>query len=125
MSLLHAHYALRNQQAFQRLIEGITRPPPSSSHGHPGTSSSGGRSWNRPSILSQQGQGLGLDVNARDWLGRTVLHLACSAGKGDRASVEYVRLLLGCAGINVNVQDVENRWTALHRALYNGNIEAA
>lgn len=62
-------------------------------------------------------------MNAKDWLGRTVLHLACSAT--DRASVEYVRLLLGCTGINVNVQDVENRWTALHRALYNGNVEAA
>ncbi|KAI0248741.1 hypothetical protein BJV78DRAFT_1284525 [Lactifluus subvellereus] len=40
------------------------------------------------------------DINARDWLGRTVLHLA------------------------VNLQE-ESHWTALHRALYNGMLAAA
>lgn len=66
---------------------------------------------------------MSLDVNARDWLGRTILHLACSAS--DPASVEYVRLLLAHPAINVNVQDTESQWTALHRALYHGNISAA
>jgi ankyrin repeat protein len=63
------------------------------------------------------------DVNARDWLGRTVLHLACAASA--RASIEYVRILLAHPAIDVNLQDVESHWTALHRALYNGNISAA
>lgn len=64
-----------------------------------------------------------IDVNARDWLGRTVLHLACASSA--RAATEYVRLLLGHPGIDVNLQDSESHWTALHRALYNGNIAAA
>jgi ankyrin repeat protein len=66
---------------------------------------------------------LPIDVNARDWLGRTVLHLACAVTA--RAATEYVRLLLAHPGINVNLQDTESHWTALHRALYNGNIAAA
>ena len=64
-----------------------------------------------------------IDVNARDWLGRTVLHLACASST--RAATEYVRILLGHPSINVNLQDSESHWTALHRALYNGNIAAA
>jgi ankyrin repeat protein len=64
-----------------------------------------------------------IDVNARDWLGRTALHLACASSA--RAATEYVRLLLGHPGINVNLQDSESHWTALHRALYSGNIAAA
>jgi ankyrin repeat protein len=63
------------------------------------------------------------DVNARDWLGRTVLHLACAVSA--RPATEYVRLLLAHPGIDVNLQDVESHWTALHRALYDGNIVAA
>jgi ankyrin repeat protein len=63
------------------------------------------------------------DVNARDWLGCTVLHLACAASA--RAATEYVRMLLAHPGIDVNLQDVESHWTALHRALYNGNIATA
>lgn len=66
---------------------------------------------------------LSTDVNARDWLGRTVLHLACASVA--RAATEYVRMLLAHPRINVNLQDVESHWTALHRALYNGNIAAA
>ncbi|KAI0262373.1 hypothetical protein BC834DRAFT_892147 [Gloeopeniophorella convolvens] len=63
------------------------------------------------------------DVNVRDWLGRTVLHLACAAS--DPAATEYVRLLLAHSGINVNIPDAESHWTALHRALYHGNLAAA
>ena len=63
------------------------------------------------------------DINARDWLGRTVLHLACAAS--DPAATEYVRMLLSHPGICVNLQDMESHWTALHRALYNGNLAAA
>ncbi|KAF8264440.1 hypothetical protein EI94DRAFT_1738425 [Lactarius quietus] len=63
------------------------------------------------------------DVNARDWLGRTVLHLACSAL--DPAATEYVRMLLTHPGISANLQDMESHWTPLHRALYSGNLSAA
>lgn len=64
-----------------------------------------------------------MDVNSRDWLGRTVLHLVCSAP--DVAATEYVRLLLGHPAINVNALDTESHWTPLHRALYNGNLATA
>ncbi|KAI9453100.1 hypothetical protein BJY52DRAFT_1290801 [Lactarius psammicola] len=63
------------------------------------------------------------DVNARDRLGRTVLHLACSAL--DPAATEYARMLLAHPGISANLQDMESHWTPLHRALYNGNLSAA
>lgn len=67
--------------------------------------------------------GIPCDINARDRLGRTVLHLACSSI--DPSGMDYVRLLLGHPAVDVNLQDVESQWTALHRALYQGNIAAA
>ncbi|KAI9507165.1 hypothetical protein F5148DRAFT_1149969 [Russula earlei] len=66
---------------------------------------------------------LPIHVNARDFLGRTVLHLASTSTA--RAATEYVRLLLAHPAVNVNLQDTESHWTALHRALYHGNITAA
>ncbi|KAA1470069.1 hypothetical protein DENSPDRAFT_797206 [Dentipellis sp. KUC8613] len=119
MTSLHAYFALRNQHAFQRLLEGISSR--GQSNAQAGTSSSGGKSWNRPSAMTTAAASH--EVNARDWLGRTVLHLACSAT--DPAALEYVRLLLAHPGINVNLSDTENHWTPLHRALYNGNLAAA
>ncbi|OCH89259.1 hypothetical protein OBBRIDRAFT_842555 [Obba rivulosa] len=114
MSALHAYFLLRNQQAFQRLLDGGSRSQPAQ------PSSSGGRSWGRPSPLTAAPQ---CDVNARDSLGRTVLHLAAAAP--DASAPEYVRLLLAHPDINVNLKDAENHWTALHRALYHGNLVAA
>ncbi|KAI6032378.1 hypothetical protein BKA83DRAFT_106442 [Pisolithus microcarpus] len=108
MTLLHVYFHLRNQQAFQRLLEAR-----SSSAGK----SSPGDSWSRKSIVSA------LEVNAFDDLGRTVLHLVCSST--DASSTEYARMLLLHPNINVNMPDKENHWTALHRALYCGNIEVA
>ncbi|TFY58443.1 hypothetical protein EVJ58_g6418 [Rhodofomes roseus] len=64
-----------------------------------------------------------LDVNARDWLGRTVLHLAAAAQ--DAAAPEYVRMLLAYPDIQINLTDAESHWTALHRALYHGNLSTA
>lgn len=77
---------------------------------------------NRDQVAFQRHLSL-TDVNARDWLGRTVLHLACAASA--RAAIEYVRILLAHPAVDVNLQDVESHWTGLHRALYNGNISAA
>lgn len=57
------------------------------------------------------------EINARDRWGRTVLHLIASnatenvSGSGS----DFLELLLTCPSINVNVQDKENGWTALHR----------
>jgi inhibitor of Bruton tyrosine kinase len=117
MNQLHAHFTLRNLQAFQRLLDS------SADRGQllstTGISNSGGRSWSRPSALPSTT----CDINARDWLGRTVLHLACAAP--DQSAIEYVKLSLAHPAINVNLYDAESHWTALHRALYHGNIPAA
>ncbi|KZS93259.1 RCC1/BLIP-II protein [Sistotremastrum niveocremeum HHB9708] len=114
-NVLHVHYIFRNQQAFQKVL-GNSR----SNYGTQNTmSSSGGRSWTRPSPLSNAPV---VDVNARDSFGRTVLHLACSSV--DAGALEYVRMLLAHPGINVNIQDMESHWSALHRAMYVGNLPA-
>ena len=113
MKTLHALFAQRDQQAFQRQLERARTTSSSNS----GSGQGGGRSWTKSSHFYD------FDVNARDWLGRTVLHLACSSG--EVSAPEYVRLLLAHPGINVNVQDLESQWTPLHRALYNGNIVTA
>ncbi|KAH7891012.1 hypothetical protein F5I97DRAFT_1964416 [Phlebopus sp. FC_14] len=112
MTLLHVYFALRNQHAFQRLLERDR----SAHSGAPSTSA--GRSWQRGGSLASA-----LEVNAFDDLGRTVLHLACTST--EPASLEYVRMLLAHPTINVNFKDKESHWTALHRAIYAGNIEAA
>ena len=120
MSLLHVHFALRNQQAFQRALDVGGRGQPTAGAPAPPGTSAGKSSWSRPSTLGAVMAG---DVNARDWLGRTALHLACASA--EPSAIEYVRLLLAHPAINVNLQDVESHWTALHRALYHGNIAAA
>lgn len=63
------------------------------------------------------------EVNRRDHFGRTVLHLAASE-LGSWA-LEWVTLLLSVSQLNVNAPDGESGWSALHRALYAGNIAAA
>ncbi|OCB92256.1 hypothetical protein A7U60_g336 [Sanghuangporus baumii] len=121
MTALHVHFALRNQQAFQRLLDASRGGTPQIASG-PTLSTSGGRSWNKPSPLSGGIPVPSCDVNARDWLGRTVLHLAVSSL--DPAALEFVKLLLSHPRIDVNTPDLESRWTALHRALYVANIPA-
>ncbi|THH30426.1 hypothetical protein EUX98_g3763 [Antrodiella citrinella] len=78
---------------------------------------------NFSSPLSTAGRLESVDVNARDSLGRTVLHLAASSS--DASATEYVRMLLAHSTINPNLQDYESHWTALHRALYCGNVASA
>ncbi|THH07852.1 hypothetical protein EW145_g3098 [Phellinidium pouzarii] len=118
MTALHAYFTLRNQQAFQRLVDASRTANASNA---PVLSSSGGRSWNRPSSLPGRAEP-SCDVNARDWLGRTVLHLAVSSL--DPAALEYVKLLLTHPRIDVNISDKESHWSPLHRALYEGNLAA-
>lgn len=113
MTLLHDSFKLRDRQAFQRLLDGSDKGLPTT-----GLSTSGGKSWNRPSTLASA---MALDVNARDWLGRTVLHLACASLE----TLEYVKLLLRHQHINVNIPDTESHWTPLHRAMYQANFPAA
>ncbi|KAJ6618827.1 hypothetical protein B0H10DRAFT_2028138 [Mycena sp. CBHHK59/15] len=113
MTLLHAHFHLRSLQAFQRLLDS------SNDRGtHTAISGSAGRSWKSASALKPA---IACEVNALDRSGRTTLHLTCAAPDG----IEYVRALLRHPFVNVNLADVEGHWTALHRALYHGNLAAA
>ncbi|KAI4468430.1 btk-binding protein-related [Holotrichia oblita] len=56
----------------------------------------------------------------RDAFGRTTLHLAASVG---RANV--VKWLLKRKQININARDFESGYTALHRSIFYGKINAA
>jgi hypothetical protein len=58
------------------------------------------------------------EINRRDHLGRTVLHLAVV--EQDPWALDWVELLLAVPGCAVNLQDTESGWSALHRALYSG-----
>lgn len=51
------------------------------------------------------------------------MHLAASTS--EPSATEYIRLLLTHPDIDINLKDKESHWTALHRALYHGNIESA
>jgi hypothetical protein len=115
MSLLHDHLNARNLQAFQIALDASLGTSPSVSSSIGATA----KSWKRGLIPSQKN--LLSDVNARDWLGRTALHLACTSVE----CLDYVRALLNQPHIDVNLPDAESLWTPLHRALYSANISAA
>ncbi|TFK37476.1 hypothetical protein BDQ12DRAFT_685375 [Crucibulum laeve] len=118
MTLLHDYLNTRNQQAFQRLLDGSSDRGQSSAAAAPAPGTSGAKSWNRPSVLNAA---MSLDVNALDWLGRSALHMACISLE----NIEFVRALLKHPNIDVNLPDMESGWTPLHRALYHSNFPAA
>jgi ankyrin repeat protein len=116
MNPLHNAFLAGQQQRFQRLLESSKGTTSGSTSN---VSSSLSSSVGAPPRLSVQP----VDPNTHDDLGRTVLHLACASL--ERSSLECVRLLLAHPAIQINIQDTESHWTALHRAMYAGNIEAA
>ncbi|KAK5189835.1 hypothetical protein LTR99_006338 [Exophiala xenobiotica] len=63
------------------------------------------------------------DLNSKDSFGRTLLHHAASSRSED--ALAFVRALLDSPFIDLYTQDAESGWTALHRALYSGNISVA
>ncbi|KAF7311367.1 hypothetical protein MKEN_01038600 [Mycena kentingensis (nom. inval.)] len=110
------HYALytRNLTSFRAILDGGTSPNTANNGGSPRSKSFKGGSVLKSAMTAP-------DVNAFDWLGRSVLHIACAATD----ALEYVRAVLKHPFVNVNLPDREGHWTPLHRALYNGNIGAA
>ncbi|KAF8810432.1 hypothetical protein BYT27DRAFT_7186506 [Phlegmacium glaucopus] len=114
MTLLHELFNTRNIQGFQRLLDAsIDRRV--SAAASSSSSPTGPKSWTRSGGFTS------MDVNTRDRLGRTALHLASSSLE----SIEYVRALLKHPNIDLNLMDSESHWTALHRALYSANLPAA
>lgn len=69
------------------------------------------------------------EVNRKDALGRTVLHLIVSEASSTPAEtntmIEWLELVLRVTGVNVNSIDTESGWTPLHRALWCGNLLTA
>jgi hypothetical protein len=63
------------------------------------------------------------DLNSRDQLGLTILHRAVSTTGAN--ALAFALALIAHPAIDLYIQDLENGWTALHRALYFGNITIA
>lgn len=63
------------------------------------------------------------EVNSRDHAGLTILHRAVSSTSEN--AIGFAMALLDHPAIDLYVQDTENGWTALHRALYFGHITLA
>ncbi|MCJ1404093.1 hypothetical protein MMC11_007318 [Xylographa trunciseda] len=62
------------------------------------------------------------DINARDAHGVTLLHHIASSVEGASA---FALILIQIPLLDLYFQDLESGWTALHRALYFGNITIA
>ncbi|EHK96040.1 putative BTB/POZ domain-containing protein 1 [Glarea lozoyensis 74030] len=64
-----------------------------------------------------------LDVNSRDHAGVPLLGRIASSDA--ESAIEFGLALIEHPGIDLYAQDAENGWTALHRALYFGNVTLA
>lgn len=64
------------------------------------------------------------DLNWKDVEGITLLHYIASSNDADVAS-NFGIALLEAPSLDLYAQDAESGWTALHRALYTGNINLA
>lgn len=62
-------------------------------------------------------------LNARDKFGRTLLHLVASSPRP--TAIDFANALLDFPFVDIYAQDLESGWTALHRALYAGNVAIA
>lgn len=58
--------------------------------------------------------------SVKDSCGRTALHVAASCGR-----TEFIKWLLSCKHCNINGKDLESNYTALHRSVFYGKINAA
>ncbi|ORY24955.1 hypothetical protein BCR39DRAFT_545340 [Naematelia encephala] len=126
MPNLHVHFLNGNIKAFRQELDGTGGPNTGAGGGVGGGgwkgpgSASGGKSW---TLSGMSGMPTKADPNERDAFGRTVLHLA--AGILTQNAYTFFSILLRNPNISVNLQDYESGYTALHRALFAGNIKAA
>jgi alpha-tubulin suppressor-like RCC1 family protein len=63
------------------------------------------------------------DINSRDSVGLTILHRAASSTSEN--ALNFAQALLEHPLTDLYIQDAENGWTSLHRALYFGNVAIA
>lgn len=64
-----------------------------------------------------------VELNSRDYAGLTVLHRAASSTSAN--AIIFATALIEHPSIDLYIQDTESGWTALHRALYFGNVTIA
>lgn len=96
--------------------------------GSPGTFASSPMTRNRKANNAGQGAGTGFvlsraEMNWRDALGMTLLHHVASSTSEN--AIGFATALVEHPQTDLYVQDLENSWTALHRAFYFGNITIA
>ncbi|WWC60971.1 uncharacterized protein I303_103548 [Kwoniella dejecticola CBS 10117] len=121
MPNLHVHYHNGNVKAFRQELDGSSNTSNTKGNNvNPGSASGGGKSWSMNGFI---GVPVKTDINERDQHGRTVLHLAASATASN--AYTFFSILLRNPNISVNLQDTESGYTALHRALFVGNLRAA
>ncbi|WVQ98856.1 hypothetical protein IAU59_005987 [Kwoniella sp. CBS 9459] len=135
MPNLHVHFGNGNLKAFRQELDGTASNSNNTNNGGGGGggggwkgnangvgpgSASGGRSW---SMGGWSGPPVKADINERDQHGRTVLHLATASLTP--IAYNFLNMILRNPNVSVNLQDTESGYTALHRALFVGNIRAA
>lgn len=138
-SLLHQLYEQHDIVRFRAFLSPSGATGPASRKGKETSSSNGAGSYGAAGSLSRSPRFGGYftemnsshgptkdEVNARDRFGRTVLHLVASnvatypvdTALDAVTSLDYLEALLKSPQINVNLQDRESGWTALHRLVY-------
>ncbi|KAL1388635.1 hypothetical protein HDK64DRAFT_299181 [Phyllosticta capitalensis] len=136
---LWKYYLENDLDNFRHLLEGNLRtaPPPRRSAG-PSTFATSLESPSSlgasPTLMTRQKADSGpryrgpvtltrADINSKDANGLTILHHAATSTSEN--SFEFAMALLEHPQIDLYAQDLENSWTALHRAFYFGNISIA
>ncbi|ORX33429.1 hypothetical protein BD324DRAFT_606179 [Kockovaella imperatae] len=134
MGNLHVHFYHGNFKAFRQELDGTGGGSGMGGSGANGVGGSGvgsgkgggagsiGKSWSGGGGVNGGGQARA-DPNERDQFGRTVLHLAASSNT--QQAYTFLSMLLKNPHISINLQDYESGYTALHRALFVGNLRAA
>ncbi|KAB8294091.1 hypothetical protein EYC80_009545 [Monilinia laxa] len=149
-NLLWKYYLEDDVDKFRRQLANATHLPHHTSKGHGGGSafsssfgnkvgSSGGlgtspKTFSKNRKISGPAGNIGgnkgngnvlsrIELNSRDHAGLTVLHRAASSTSTN--AILFATALIEHPSIDLYVQDTESGWTALHRALYFGNVTIA
>lgn len=112
---------VRDLQRFRAVLKGSTADKANATQVN--TNGSYAFSKSPHSYKEQTGPCPPAEVNRRDHLGRTVLHHIASST--EPWSLSYLNVLLSHPSVNINLQDGESGYTALHRALYVANLQTA
>ncbi|KAK6599025.1 BTB/POZ domain-containing protein [Botrytis cinerea] len=135
-NLLWKYYLEDDVDKFRRILANVANPSHtlkghgggptfSSSFGSKIGSSGGFGTSPKTFGKSRKASGPAGNINGikRDHAGLTVLHRAASSTAVN--AIEFATALIDHPSIDLYIQDTESGWTALHRALYFGNVTIA